>query len=213
MICNETTIQIQVTARYQMLTILSDILELEIVPLQCSGAKDFSMFYHVERKTSAALELFREYIFWSWSIKQVQQKQLDYFPDQDANRGISGHNLVAGNIDDCPSSFVFFGFIIVNEPPKCLVIIKMCPNTHRTQSNLNQSIIKQKILWKDIEKRMPPHVTEFVHTFFIFPNKNLRWKLVSYCPWYWGTFRAKWTNTIMSSPGLHITQESGSSQY
>ena len=24
----------------------------------------------------------------------------------------------------------------------------MCPNTHRTQSNLNQSIIKQKILWK-----------------------------------------------------------------
>ena len=56
---------------------------------------------------------------------------------------------------------------------------------------------------------MPPHVTEFVHTFFIFPNKNLRWKLVLYCPWYWGTFGAKWTNTIMSSPGLHITQESG----
>ena len=147
--------------------------------------------------------------FWSWSIKEDQQKQSHYFPGQVTNKGISGHNLVAGNIDDCPSSFVFFGFIIVNEPPKCLVIIKMCPNTHRTQSNLNQSIIKQKLLWKFIEKRMPPHVQNL--SAFIFPNKNLRWKLVSIV--HGIGWRSGQNGQTLLWPSLHITQALGSSQY
>ena len=141
--------------------------------------------------------------FWSWSIKEDQQKQSHYFSGQDTNKGISGHNLVAGNIDDCPSSFVFFGFIIVNEPLKCLVIIKMCPNTHRTQSNLNQSIIKQKLLWKFIEKRMPPHVQ--IVSAFIFPNKNLRWKLVSIV--HGIGWRSGQSGQTLLWPRRHITLE------
>ena len=148
--------------------------------------------------------------FWSWSIKEDQQKQSHYFPGQDTNKGISGHNLVAGNIDDCPSSFVFFGFIIVNEPPKCLVIIKMCPNIHRTQSNLNQSIIKQKLLWKIYWKKECLLTYKIcLPLYFQIKIYDENWFLLSMVS---GDGQAK-MDKHYCGPGLHITQALGSSQY
>ena len=82
----------------------------------------------------------------------------------------------------------------------------MCPNTHRTQSNLNQSIIKQKILWKIYWKKnassrnylnlsLPP-------LYFQIKIYDENWFVLSMVLSERLTSRAKWTNTIMSSSGL-----------